>query len=205
MVKPVDALWHGSIDEWSEGPAAPRERPLLATEPPAAPTGSGMAAMQVEVVRSAKRRKSVSARVVDGRIVVRMPQWMSKAQEAEYVTSLVAKLERQRTAQTVDLPRRARELARRYDLPRPTSIRWVANQGQRWGSCTPSSGEIRISDRIAGFPSWVLDAVIVHELAHLVHLHHSPAFWELVHRYPKTERAYGFLIAKQLADDGDLS
>lgn len=201
----MDALWHGSIDDWDEGATGRAVRPLVATEPPGPPRASGVAGMQVEVVRSAKRRKSVSARVVDGRIVVRMPQWMSKAQEAEYVTSLVAKLERQRSAQTVDLTRRARDLARRYDLPTPDSIRWVANQEQRWGSCTPSTGEIRISDRIAGFPSWVLDGVIVHELAHLVHLHHSPEFWALVHRYPKTERAYGFLIAKQLADDGDLS
>lgn len=201
----MDALWHGSIDEWTEGATGRGVRPLVASEPPVPAAVAGIAAMHVEVVRSAKRRKSVSARVVDGRIVVRMPQWMSKAQEAEYVTSLVAKLERQRSAQTVDLPRRARDLARRYDLPAPGSIRWVANQEQRWGSCTPSTGEIRISDRIAGFPTWVLDAVIVHELAHLVHLHHSPEFWALVHRYPKTERAYGFLIAKQLADDGDLS
>jgi len=157
--------------------------------------------MEVEVVRSAKRRKSVSARVVDGKIVVRMPQWMSKAQEAEYVAALVAKLERQQTATEVDLAKRAAELAARYDLPRPQSIRWVSNQHHRWGSCTPSTGEIRISDRIAAFPTWVLDAVVVHELAHLVHLHHSPEFWELANRYPKTERAYGFLIAKQLTDD----
>lgn len=157
--------------------------------------------MEVEVVRSAKRRKSVSARVVDGKIVVRMPQWMSKAQEAEYVAALVAKLERQHSAADVDLPKRAADLSARYGLPRPQSIRWVSNQSHRWGSCTPSTGEIRISDRIAAFPTWVLDAVVVHELAHLVHLHHSPEFWELANRYPKTERAYGFLIAKQLSDD----
>ena len=167
---------------------------------PTPPPGS-VSSMAVEVVRSANRRKTVSARVVDGRIVVRMPQWMTKAQEAEYVTSLVARLERQHASSDVDLPRRADELARRYDLPRPTSIRWVSNQQQRWGSCTPSTGEIRISDRISGFPTWVVDAVIVHELAHLVHLHHTPKFWALANRYPKAERAYGFLIAKQLADD----
>jgi len=155
----------------------------------------------VEVVRSAKRRKSVSARIVNGRIVVRMPAWMSKAQEAEYVTSLVTKLERQHSAKAVDLPRRARELARRYELPEPRTIRWVANQQQRWGSCTPSTGEIRLSDRIAAFPEWVVDSVIVHELAHLVHLHHTPEFWALANRYPRTERAYGFLIAKQITDD----
>jgi hypothetical protein len=197
----MEALWSGSIDGWVEDRAS---QPPAPVEPePASAEATGPARLEVEVVRSAKRRKSVSARIVDGRIVVRMPQWMSKAQEAEYVTSLVAKLERQHSATEVDLPRRAAELGARYDLPRPKSIRWVTNQRQRWGSCTPSTGEIRISDRIATFPSWVLDAVIVHELAHLVHLHHSPEFWALANRYPKTERAYGFLIAKQLTDDVD--
>ena len=159
--------------------------------------------MPVEVIRSSKRRKSVSARVVDGRIVVRMPTWMSKKQEQEYVASLVGRLERQRSAGAVDLVARAATLARRYGLPVPRSIRFVSNQTSRWGSCTPSTGEIRISDRIAAFPAWVVDAVIVHELAHLVHLSHSAAFWELANRYPKTERAYGYLIAKQMVDDED--
>lgn len=190
--------------EGAPDPSGPPAGVSRAEDPPATasgPAGAGVAQLDVEVVRSAKRRKSVSARVVDGRIVVRMPQWMTKAQEAEYVTSLVAKLERQHSAQRVDLPTRAAELCARYGLPRPASIRWVANQRHRWGSCTPETGEIRISDRIAGFPGWVLDAVIVHELAHLVHLHHTPEFWALANRYPRIERAYGFLIAKQMTGD----
>ena len=190
----MDTLW--STEEWEHGVPAPA--PTLAHPEP---TAAAVAAMEVEVVRSAKRRKSVSARVVDGRIVVRMPQWMTKAQEAEYVEAMVAKLVRQHTATTVDLPRRAAELARRYRLPEPTSIRFVSNQVSRWGSCSPDSGEIRISDRVAGFPSWVLDAVIVHELAHLVEASHGPAFHALADRYPKQERAYGFLLAMQLTDD----
>jgi len=226
----VEALWSGSIGSWSEatpgearprssqpdtqaGPGAapdgdervtgPGERRVASvpSEDEGGPAGGGVGAMAVEVVRSAKRRKSVSARIVDGRIVVRIPASMSKAQEADYVRTLVARLERQHSAGRVDLAHRARELARRHDLPEPSSIRWVGNQARRWGSCTPSNGEIRISDRIAAFPEWVVDAVIVHELAHLVHLHHTPEFWALVNRYPKAERAYGFLIAKQLTDD----
>jgi predicted metal-dependent hydrolase len=211
----VEALWSGEIDGWVEeeasGPRRPEPTPVAPSSAPAvdhpepASAEPAVGRLPVEVVRSAKRRKSVSARIVDGRIVVRMPTWMSKAQEAEYVTSLVEKLERQHSAKEVDLTRRAAELAARYDLPLPRSIRWVANQQHRWGSCTPSTGEIRISDRTAKFPGWVLDGVIVHELAHLVHLDHSPAFWELAHRYPKTERAYGFLIAKQMTDDDELA
>ena len=161
-------------------------------------------ALEVEVVRSSKRRKTVSASIVDGRVVVRMPTWMTKAQEDEYVTALVAKLERRRRSEVVDLTTRAAQLAKRYDLPTPSSIRFVSNQVSRWGSCTPSTGEIRISDRIAGFPTWVLDAVVVHELAHLVHLRHGPEFWELANRYALTERALGFLIAKQMTDEDEV-
>jgi predicted metal-dependent hydrolase len=157
--------------------------------------------MEVEVVRSSRRKKSVSARIVDGRIVVRMPQWMSKAQEADYVKDMVAKLARQQVVAEVDLPGRATALARRYRLPEPRSVRYVGNQGTRWGSCTPSTREIRVSDRLAGFPGWVLDAVIVHELAHLVEPNHGPAFHALANRYPKQERAHGFLLAMQLTGD----
>ena len=204
----MDALWSGTIGEWSEPrvdaptrDAGRRSRSADPVREPEPDPAAGVDPMPVEVIRSPKRRKSVSARVVDGRIVVRMPTWMTKQQEREYVTSLVARLERQRDASVVDLTERAATLARRYGLPVPRSIRFVSNQTARWGSCTPSTAEIRISDRIAGFPAWVLDAVIVHELAHLVHLHHTAAFWELANRHPKVERAYGFLIAKQMADE----
>lgn len=194
----MDTLW--STDEWEHG--LPAATPTLADPGPRSEsTATTVATMHVEVIRSSKRRKSVSARIVDGRIVVRMPQWMTKAQEAEYVDAMVAKLVRQHTAQRVDLTTRAVELARRYELPAPRSIRFVGNQVSRWGSCSPMSGEIRISDRVAAFPSWVLDAVIVHELAHLVEANHSPAFHALADRYPKQERAYGFLLAMQLTDD----
>ena len=192
----METLW--SAEDWEP---ADRGRPAGTLRAAPATEAERVAGMEVEVVRSSKRRKSVSARIVDGRIVIRMPQWMTKAQEREYVESLVAKLVRQHTAKAVDLTSRAGELARRYDLPRPRSIRFVSNQSSRWGSCTPSTGDIRISDRIAAFPGWVLDAVIVHELAHLVELGHGPAFQALADRYPKQERAYGFLLAMQLTDD----
>jgi predicted metal-dependent hydrolase len=51
---------------------------------------------------------------------------------------------------------------------------------------------------LAKEPSWVLDYVIVHELAHLHVRGHDKAFWELVNRYPLAERARGFLIARGL-------
>ena len=91
------------------------------------------------------------------------------------------------------LEARAATLSRRYDLPEARSVTW-AEQRSQWGSCT-RDGDIRVSTRLAPWPPWVLDYVLVHELAHLVELNHSPAFKALVDRYPLAERARGFLTA----------
>jgi predicted metal-dependent hydrolase len=157
--------------------------------------------LPVEVVRSARRRKTVQAAVVDGRIRVQLPAWMSAEEERSYVTALVDRLERQYRSDHIDLTARATELAARHRLPRPRSVAWTDRQRARWGSCSPATGEIRVSRRLAEWPSWVLDYVLVHELAHLVEPNHSPAFHALVDRYPKAERAKGFLIAKGLYGD----
>lgn len=159
--------------------------------------------MEVSVLRSAKRRKTVSARLVDGVLEVRLPAWMDAEEEARWVGEMRRKFERRRSTGEVDVDARARALAQRYDLPRPSSVRWVENQRTRWGSCTPGDGTIRVSSRLAGFPPWVLDFVLVHELAHLAEPGHGPAFTALVERYPKAERAIGFLLGAGLAAAGD--
>lgn len=79
-------------------------------------------------------------------------------------------------------------------------IRWVSNQNQRWGSCSPEEKVVRLSDKLVPFPEWVIDYVIVHELAHLTHAGHDKDFWALVNQYPKTERARGYLIAMAHAE-----
>lgn len=157
--------------------------------------------MQVEVVRSVRRRQTVQARKVNGILRVSIPATMTKNEELEWVNKMVGRFERKQAAELIDLVRRAGELATRYRLRTPVSIRWVTNQDSRWGSCTPIDGTIRISSRLVGEPGWVLDYVIVHELAHLSVGGHGPAFWDLVHRYPKAERAHGFLIARGWATE----
>jgi predicted metal-dependent hydrolase len=114
---------------------------------------------------------------------------------------MVKRLQRRGDASRIDVGRRARQLADRLDLPRPKSIRWSTNQNSLWGSCTPADATIRISARLAAYPRWVLDYVIVHELAHLRYHSHGPRFRALVDRYPMAERARGFLIAKGLEPD----
>ena len=149
----------------------------------------------VEVIRSPRRQKTVSARVVEGRIRVRIPAWMSADDERRFVTDAVERIEQKRRSASVDLEGRGRELAASYDLPTPKSIRWATNQQHRWGSCSIGSGDIRISMRLLDVPPWVLDHVIVHELAHLVVPDHSDSFHRLLARYPLAERATGYLLA----------
>ncbi|MBA3303953.1 MAG: M48 family metallopeptidase [Actinomycetota bacterium] len=153
--------------------------------------------MQVEVRRSPRRRKTVSARQQGGVLQISIPAALSPAEERHWVDEMVRRFERRapRRPADGDLVARAEKLALRHGLPRASSIRWVDNQRSRWGSATPATGTIRISSRLAGFPDWVLDYVIVHELAHLVEAGHGPAFDALVQRYPRAERAIGYLMA----------
>jgi hypothetical protein len=155
---------------------------------------------RVEVIRSKRRRKTVSAQL-DGDVVrVSMPAWMSKADEARYVEELVDRIVRNERRDRTDIAARAEQLARRYDLPHASSVEWMPNRKTQWAICTIQTKEIRVSERVAEFPAWVLDYVLVHELAHLAQANHSPRFWKLVNRYPKAERARGFLIARGIED-----
>jgi predicted metal-dependent hydrolase len=151
--------------------------------------------VNIEVVRSDRRKKTVQARLVGDVLRVAIPATMSRSEETYWVGLMKSKFELRATSAPIDLTERARRLSRLYDLPTPDSIRWVHNQTTRWGSCTPGTRTIRISSRVAGFPGWVLDYLIVHELAHLREPGHGTAFQTLTDRYPRTERATGFLIA----------
>lgn len=154
--------------------------------------------MQVEVVRSRRRRKTVELRPTAAGVLISIPANATKAEEERYVRTLLKRYEKRLNTSDIDLRERARKLAERHGLRIPESISWVHNQSRRWGSCTPDTGTIRISDDVAKFPDWVIDYVIVHELAHLSVSGHGPHFWRLVERYPRAERARGFLIAKSL-------
>jgi predicted metal-dependent hydrolase len=164
----------------------------------AAQPKSGPGVPLVEVRRSRKRRRTVSAYREDDRVVVLVPARFTRAEEQEWVATMLARLERserRRRPSDAGLRRRAVELNERYLDGRAVAdtVRWVANQNSRWGSCTPGDQAIRLSTRLQGMPSWVIDYVLVHELAHLIEAGHTPAFWEWVDRYPKAERAKGFL------------
>lgn len=163
----------------------------------------------VEIIRSDRRRKSVSARLVGGKLLVRAPAGMSDADLAPIIANLRQRLARRtrpvpQSDETLQV--RAQELNQQYFNGRLhwRSMRYVTNQQKRFGSCTPATGTIRISHRLAAMPAWVRDYVIIHELAHLEQANHGPRFWALVNRYPLTERARGYLMAIGLEqENGD--
>lgn len=154
---------------------------------------------EVEVRRSKRRRRTVSAYREGAKIVVLVPASLSRREEAEWVEAMVARIEKAEAKARPsddDLARRATALSERYlcGLAVPSSVRWVGNQNTRWGSCTPGDRTIRLSERLQSMPAWVIDYVLVHELAHLLEAGHDAAFWSWVDRYPQAEKAKGYLL-----------
>jgi predicted metal-dependent hydrolase len=161
--------------------------------------------LRIEVKRSARRKKTISAEIVGDALLVSIPARLSRAEEQEWVrhmaTRMAERKKRDRLNSDGALARRASELGKEYlGGVRAADVAWVTIQKSRWGSCSIDERMIRISLAIADYPTWVRDYVIVHELAHLMVPDHSREFWSLVGRYPLTERARGFLIAKGMEE-----
>ena len=153
---------------------------------------------EVQIIRSQKRRKTVSGRLIDNQLVIRAPSNMSDDELQPFIENMKKRIERQNMPDTDDaLEAKAKELNKAYFDGRLSweSIRYVTNQNSVFGSCTPSKGTIRLNHRLAKMPRWVRDYVLMHELAHLEEANHGPRFWKLVNQYPLTERARGYLMA----------
>lgn len=164
---------------------------------------SGLPA-DVEVRASARRRKTVTAFREGGTTVVIVPERMPLAGVRVAVMNLLTRLERSEPRTPMgdyELTQRAEALRQRYvpEAPPVARITWSSRQRKRWGSCTPADRTIRISDMLVGMPGYVLDSVLIHELAHLVAAHHGPAFQELIARFEQQKAADAFLAGYDFA------
>jgi predicted metal-dependent hydrolase len=157
---------------------------------------------KVEVRRSKRAKRNITAYRDNEKTVVTVPTRMAKREIDAYVVELVNRLDNrdERLSSQKLLEQRARQLSVKYldqDLFQthsvPVTIRWVTNQNSRWGSCTPADGAIRLSHRMQRMPNFVIDSVIFHELIHLLVTDHSAAFYELMQRYPDHEKAKAYL------------
>jgi hypothetical protein len=168
---------------------------------------------EVEIRASTRRKKTGTAHWSGSRIVVLIPARIKGRERTTFVDDLVERLMTQRpqnSAGDATLEDRANQLAELFnDGVMPSSVRWVKNQQARWASCSPASKEIRMSNRLRQCPAWVIDAVLVHELAHLQEVGHTARFNEIANRFERQAESALFLEGYALGlglriEEGDV-
>ncbi|WP_432557959.1 SprT-like domain-containing protein [Granulicoccus sp. GXG6511] len=157
----------------------------------------------VVVRRNPRRTRNAAIFRDNGHIVLELPSGVSRADEPGWAARMLERLRRheKRRQDRSDGALLTRALALRETyllpvvpaIPMPVSVTWSKTQGKRWGSCASAARTIRLSSRLKDFPDWVVDYVLLHELAHLVESGHGPAFWALLQAYPRMSEAKGFL------------
>lgn len=167
--------------------------------------------LQIEVIRSRRRKKTVQAKLENRKLIIYIPAGLGQKEESELIEKMTQKVEKKQLRKKLNgdehLEKRFNELNNLHfkGQLKIASIKYVTNQNTRRGSCSPHNGTIRISHRLAEMPGWVLDYVIMHEMTHLLHPDHSKRFWNKVNEYKYTERAKGFLICRGMDENDDLS
>ena len=160
---------------------------------------------EIVVIRSTRRKKSISAYRQGGRIVISIPARLSKADERAIVPEMIAKIRDQEASKTLG----EAQLAARIDqlltelapeiTARPASVVWRPMR-ERWGSCTSVDRSIRISDRLKLAPEYALDYVLFHEAIHLQHCDHGEEFTEVLNRFEDSELASAYLDGYEAAE-----
>lgn len=149
------------------------------------------------------RRRSISIQITPTKeILIRVPEWISHRQldtllceKKDWILKTwqsipeppVLSIREQN--QIAALEKRYRKAAHEYIPARVAYFHQftggsydkvtIRNQKTRWGSCS-SSGTLSFNYRLMLAPPRILDYVVVHELCHLTHMDHSPAFWQAV-------------------------
>lgn len=157
--------------------------------------------MEVKIIRSPKRRRTVSAKIINDCLVVSAPLGLCEENLTKIVSDFKLKFEKKKLKEELDRNQPLSEIAallnKKYfnDRLKINSIEYVTDQNSKYGCCNYRQGQIRISHKVGLMPKWVRNYVLIHEMAHLIEPNHSKAFWSIVCRYKLTERARGFLYA----------
>ncbi len=159
----------------------------------------------VRVIRSPRRKKTVEAKLRGRELFVYIPASATKGEEEQWVKLFVRKFEKKLGMGRDDryLRRKFEAFNRHYFDGRleVEKIEFSKRMTSRFGGCNPKRRTIRLSERLKHMPEWVLDYVLIHEMAHLLYPNHSKAFWKKVYEYKYAERARGFLICKSMEED----
>ncbi|MHB8154954.1 MAG: M48 metallopeptidase family protein [Candidatus Omnitrophota bacterium] len=160
--------------------------------------------MEVKIIRSPRRRRSVSARLVNDLLLINAPLMLPQERLDKIVSDFKLKFARKELKTELDKEKNLSDLAnilneKYFDNKlKIESIEYATNQNSRFGCCNYRTAKIRISHKIGLMPKWVRKYVLIHEMAHLIQPNHSRAFWDIVCRYKLTERARGYLMAASI-------
>jgi hypothetical protein len=157
--------------------------------------------MEVKIIRSKRRKRTISARLINDTLLVQAPEQIPSSRLENIITDFKLKFEKKRIKDELDKEQDLNEIAARLNQKyfgnklKINSIEYVTGQNSKYGCCNYHDADIRLSHKVGLMPKWVRDYVIIHELAHLVEPNHSRAFWNIVARYRFAERARGYLMA----------
>ncbi|MDI6788097.1 MAG: M48 family metallopeptidase, partial [Planctomycetota bacterium] len=162
------------------------------------------------IIRSEKRKRGVSGRLIGDTMIVRAPPDMPEAKLQEVIENFKKRFEKRKLKKQLNRQDNLMNICQRlkdeyffYDGIEVKSIDYSTNQTTRWGVCNSRNKTILISHRLSEMPKWVRDYVIIHEMAHILEPNHSKNFWRIVKRYKLSERARGYLIAKGYEDSDE--
>ncbi|MCK4979921.1 MAG: M48 family metallopeptidase [Candidatus Delongbacteria bacterium] len=158
----------------------------------------------VVIQRSKRRKKTLQAVLKGNTVKILAPFTAGDTEINKFLDKFLKKLERKDIILNNDkeLLSRAQKLKKKFipDAPDFTIV-FQESLKRTWGKCFTNQRKIVINPVLATYPKWVLDYVIVHEIAHLLIPNHGKEFRELVNRFKLKERAVGFLMAKGMKEE----
>ncbi len=163
--------------------------------------------MKVEVKRSKKRKKTISARLDGDTMYIYAPVDIQEKELHKIINNFKKRFSRRNLKRELNKEQNLRDMFNKLNKKyfdeqiKVKSIEYVTNQKSKYGCCNYKKKTIRISHYLSQMPDWVRDYIIIHEMAHILEPNHSKAFWDIVYRYKLAERARGFLIAKGMEDN----
>tara|TARA_B110000879_G_C11151420_1_gene504803 strand:+ start:1400 stop:2188 length:789 start_codon:yes stop_codon:yes gene_type:complete len=139
-----------------------------------------------------KKRSSSGAKIKEDRILLSLDEKLFGVNKSEIIKTALSRVFAKKYKHEVE--KRLELINKHYFGHAVKSLRLKYNKSN-WGSCS-NSGNINLSTRLLMAPQWVLDYVIVHELAHMNEMNHSKKYWAIVEKvYPEYKKAEKWLKA----------